>query len=155
MTGLFIDIVRSRHSCRSYSANVLTEEQKNLILEAGALAPSSRNLRPVRLFRIDDIKTIRALASCRSNGSAKALNSAVFAVAVAADKTISDVWIEDASIASAYMQMEAEDLGLGSCWIQIRLRTNDDTSAEEYVRNIISLSENLSVESIIAFGIKE
>ncbi len=155
MTGLFIDIVRSRHSCRSYSANVLTEEQKNLILEAGALAPSSRNLRPVRLFRIDDIKTIRALASCRSNGSAKALNSAVFAVVVAADKTISDVWIEDASIASAYMQMEAEDLGLGSCWIQIRLRTNDDTSAEEYVRNIISLSENLSVESIIAFGIKE
>lgn len=152
---MFIDIARSRHSCRNYSAKALTEEQKNLILEAGALAPSSRNLRPVRLFRIDDIKTIRALVSCRSNGSAKALNSAVFAVVVAADKTISDVWVEDASIASAFMQMEAEDLGLGSCWIQVRLRTNEDMSAEEFIRKTVPLPENLSVESIIAFGIKE
>lgn len=83
-----------------------------------------------------------------------ALRSAVFAVVVAADPTVSDVWIEDASIASVFMQMEAEDLGLGSCWVQIRLRNNETTSAEQYVRDRTGIPDNLTVESIIAFGHK-
>lgn len=151
---MFIDIVRARHSCRDYSPKELTEEQKSILLEAGDLAPSSRNLHPVRLIRIDDVDVIRSLVDCRAHGSTMALRSAVFAVVVAADPTVSDVWIEDASIASVFMQMEAEDLGLGSCWVQIRLRNNETASAEQYVRDRTGIPDNLAVESIIAFGHK-
>lgn len=151
---MFIDIVRTRHSCRDYSPEELTEEQKSILLEAGHLAPSSRNLHPVRLIRIDDVDVIRSLVDCRAHGSTMAFRSAVFAVVVAVDPNVSDVWIEDASIASVFMQMEAEDLGLGSCWIQIRLRGNETTSAEQYVKDKAGISDNLTIESVIAFGHK-
>ena len=50
------------------------------------------------------------------------LGDAALAIVVTADPLASDVWIEDASIASLMIQLQAEDMGLGSCWIQIRER---------------------------------
>ncbi|MBP3386455.1 MAG: nitroreductase family protein [Candidatus Methanomethylophilaceae archaeon] len=149
--GLFIDIARSRHSCRMFGESPLSDEEMRLILEAGELAPSSRNLHPVRLFPVSDTDAIRALAGCRPS-STTALKTATFAVVVAADPMVSDVWIEDCSIASIMMQLEAEDLGLGSCWIQVRLRSSVDGSAEDVVRNVLGLDTDLTVHSIIAIG---
>lgn len=148
---MFIDIARSRRSRRVFSDEPLSDEEMGLIMEAGDLAPSSRNLRPVRLVPVRDIELIRRLALCKPS-STKALESATFAVIVAADPRVSDVWIEDCSIASMMMQMEAEDLGLGSCWIQSRLRTNQDCTAEEFIIREASLDQEWVVESIIAFG---
>ena len=52
------------------------------------------------------------------------------------------------------MQMEAEDLGIGSCWIQVRLRTGNGTPAEDFVKREAGLDVNLKVLSIVAFGRK-
>jgi len=35
---------------------------------------------------------------------------------------LSNLWIEDASIAATLIQLTARDLGLGSCWIQVSER---------------------------------
>jgi nitroreductase len=82
------------------------------------------------------------------------MKGAKLAVVVMADKTKSDVWIEDCSIASILLQLTAQSLGLGSCWIQIRNRTRaDGCKSGDYVKKIIQASdENLKVESIIAIG---
>ena len=78
------------------------------------------------------------------------------AVVVTADTTKSDVWIEDASIASIIMQLQAADLGLGSCWIQVRERfTADGVSSEEYVREMFGIPEQYAVLSVISFGYKD
>ena len=78
------------------------------------------------------------------------------AVVVLADVMQSDVWVEDAAIASIYMQLQAEDLGLGSCWCQIRNRqTADDEDAAQYVRGLLNVPYQLEVLSIIGFGHKE
>ncbi len=148
---MFIDIARSRHSCRLFSEEPLSAEERGFILEAGDLAPSSRGRRPVRLVPVEDIGTIVRLASCRPSGT-KALETATFAVVVAADPSVADTWVEDASIATIMMQIEAEDLGLGSCWIQIRMRDNGGTPAEDSVKGILGLDGSLSVLSIVAFG---
>ena len=148
---MFIDIARSRHSCRLFSEEPLSDGERRLLLEAGDLAPSSRGRRPVRLVPVDDIGTIRKLASCRPS-STKALETATFAVVVAADPTVADTWIEDSSIATIMMQLEAEDLKLGSCWIQIRMRDNAGTPAEDIVKDITGLDPGFSVLSIVAFG---
>ncbi len=148
---MFIDIARSRHSCRLFSGEPLSDEERRLLLEAGDLAPSSRGRRPVRLVPVEDIDTIRKLASCRPS-STKALETATFAVIVAADPAVADTWIEDSSIATIMMQLEAEDLKLGSCWIQIRMRDNAGTPAEDIVRDIMGLDPGFSVLSIVAFG---
>lgn len=148
---MFIDLVRKRKTKRVFRDTPLTEEQMSLILEAGDRAPSSRNLRPVRLVPIRDMSLIHNLMECKDHG-ADALDTATFAVIVAADEKVCDVWIEDASIATIFMQMEAEDLGIGSCWIQTRLRFKGDMSAEDNVRRIAGLEDGLRVLSIVAFG---
>lgn len=74
----------------------------------------------------------------------------------AGEREESDVWVEDASIASIYMQLQAEDLGLGSCWCQIRNRqTEDDADAAQYVRGLLDVPYQMEVLSIIGFGYKD
>lgn len=83
------------------------------------------------------------------------LKDAALAIVVLADPLASDVWIEDASIASIYLQLQAEDLGLGSCWIQVRERfTADGVSANEYIHEVLDIPLQLQVLSIIAIGHK-
>lgn len=54
------------------------------------------------------------------------------------------------------MQLQAEDLGLGSCWCQIRNRQYDeDVDAAQYVRNLLDIPYQLEVLSIIGFGYKD
>ena len=151
MIRVFIDIARSRHSCRMFTSELLLPEEMERIMEAGDLAPSSRSRRPVRLFPIVDEGLIRRLALCKDSGT-RALETATFAVIVAADPDVSDVWIEDCSIASIMMQMEAEDLGLGSCWIQVRLRKVGDADSEDFVIREAGLDDRLKVLSVMAFG---
>ena len=78
---------------------------------------------------------------------------ASLAVIVAADESESDAWIEDCSIASILLQLTAQSLALGSCWVQVRMRkTTAGQSSEDYVRKILGAAENIRVESIIAIG---
>jgi nitroreductase len=74
-------------------------------------------------------------------------------VVVCADPNKSDVWIEDASIASIFIHLAAASLGLGSCWIQIRKRMFDEaTTSEDYVRELLNIPDALRVESIVGVG---
>ena len=90
----------------------------------------------------------------KSSGNRSAfLSNAPLGIVVTADQNLSDVWIEDASIASTFIMLTAHWLGLGSCWIQIRKRMHsEDTTAEEYIREILNIPENVNILSIIALG---
>lgn len=95
------------------------------------------------------------LSVCKPAGAAF-LKDCALAVVVLANVMESDVWVEDASIASIYMQLQAEDLGLGSCWCQIRNRQmEDDTDAAQYVRGLLDVPYQLDVLSIIGIGYKD
>lgn len=65
-----------------------------------------------------------------------------------------DVWIEDASIAAIFIQLEAEALGLGSTWIQMRLREGKDGSAEAQFRRDFAVPKQYAVLCVIAIGHK-
>jgi nitroreductase len=74
-------------------------------------------------------------------------------IVVCADQKKSDVWIEDASIASIIIHLTAASLGLGSCWIQIRKRMHNQTdSAEGYIADVLKLPADLKILSIIGIG---
>ncbi|WP_434084688.1 nitroreductase family protein [Lacrimispora xylanisolvens] len=81
------------------------------------------------------------------------LAGAPLAVAVIADHTLSDVWIEDASIAATIIQLTAQDLGLGSCWIQVRERFHkEQETAGDYIREVLRIPGQYRVECLIAIG---
>ena len=68
------------------------------------------------------------------------LKDATLAIVVMADPLASDVWIEDAAIASLMIQLQAEDLGLGSCWIQVRERfTANGIPSNEFVHDVLDI----------------
>lgn len=43
----------------------------------------------------------------------------VLVIVVIVDFLVSDVWIEDVFIVFIMIQFQVEDLGLGSCWVQV------------------------------------
>ena len=86
---------------------------------------------------------------------ATSIATAPLAVVVTADTTLSDVWVEDASIAAILMQLQAADFGLGSCWVEVRERfRGDGEPAEDYVREVLGIPENFAVPCVITFGHK-
>src|SRR6185369_15158984 len=127
-------------------------ETIELLIEALLRAPSSRGINPWEFIVVDDQGLLAKLSMSKQHGS-DFLKNAALGIVVCADSTKSDVWIEDCSIASIIVQMTALSLGLGSCWIQIRNRSHDNSkTAVEYIRELLGLPEHIKVESIIALG---
>lgn len=149
---MFLELLKARRSIRQFMEKPVEKEKIDQLVEAMLRSPSSRGLNPWEFTVVTQRERIGALAGAKAHGSAF-LKNAPLAIVVCADPTRCDVWVEDCSIAALIIHLAATDLGLGSCWIQIRLRDHDDTmSAEAYVKKALGLGENLMVEAIIAIG---
>ncbi len=150
--GDFKDLVQIRRSVRKFTEEELTPEQLQTILRAGLMSPTGKSVRGWHFIVVDDKEMLRQLSVCKDAGAGFVAEAPV-AVVVLYDTSLSDVWIEDASIASVTMQYQAADLGLGSCWAQIRLRSQaDGTLADDVLRELLGYPDNLTALSIIAFG---
>ena len=149
---MLIDIVRTRRSIRKYQDKPVEKDKIDILVETALRAPSSRGFNPWEFVMVTNSDTIAQLAKAKPHG-ASFLKGAPLAFVVCADPNKSDVWVEDASIASIMLHVAATDLGLGSCWIQIRKRAHDQKrSASAYVAEILNLRPELEVESIMAIG---
>ena len=150
----FQDLITKRRSTRKFTEELLKPEEVELLLKAALKSPASKSKNPWQFIVVEDKEQLVRLSQCKAAGS-KPLENCVLAIVVVADPLSSDVWIEDASIASIMIQLQAKDLGLGSCWIQIRERfTVNDESSGEYIREMLDIPLQLQVLSIIAIGHK-
>jgi nitroreductase len=150
-----LDLLRNRRSTRTFAETQISPELVEMLMKATLMSPSSKRTNPWQFIMVEDSTLLKTLSECKKHGSQLLAGSAL-AVVVIADPERSDVWIEDASVASIVMQLEAEDLGLGSCWVQIRKRqTADGEDSEAYVKRHLEIPENFRVLSIIGLGIKQ
>lgn len=150
----FSELISKRRSIRKFTDKLISPEDVELILKAGLKSPSSKNAKPWHFIVVEDKEQLEKLSLVKKMGC-KFLLEGALAIVVAADPLVSNVWIEDASIASIMMQLQAEDLGLGSCWIQIRDRFNAvELSSEECVKDLLGMPMQLQVLSIIVIGHK-
>ncbi len=149
---MFIDLLRARRSVRRFEERPVEREKINLLIEAMLRAPSSRGLNPWEFVVVTEKECLARLAQAKPYG-ATFVKNAPLAIVVCADPEKSDVWVEDCSIAAILLHLAATDLGLGSCWVQIRLREHDaHQMAQEYVAELLKLPEGMVVEAIIAMG---
>lgn len=148
------DLIKKRRSIRIFTNEKLSREDIMDILNAGLLAPSSKNKKPVEFVVTEDRDVLSRLKACKEKG-ADALNTAACAVAVIADRQKSDVWIESAAVAASYMQLKAEELNIGSVWIQMRKRSSGSDDSESEVRKVLNIPENYGVLCILAMGYKD
>lgn len=147
-----LSAIEKRRSIRLYTGETIPEESLAKILQVGLLAPSSRNLRPWQFIVVRDKEALAKMAKCRPVGP-QMLAGADAAIVVLGNTDDSDVWVEDCSIALTLMHLTADSLGVGSCWIQGRLRPSPDgRMAEDYLRDILGFPENYSLLAILSLG---
>jgi nitroreductase len=150
----FSELIKTRRSMRQFTDELLSGDDVKLLLRAGLIAPSSKGLHSYEFIVVEDKQMLAALSQSKSVGS-DFLAGAPLAIVVLADPTVSDVWIEDASVAATHILLQAEDLGLGACWIQVRNRyTADERSTEQIVKSLLGIPDKFGVVCIIAVGHK-
>ena len=147
-----LEILRHRRSVRQYVPGEIPEAQLWAVLQAGMLAPSGKALRPWEFIVVRDRKTLDRLTDCRSVAMPM-FRGAACAIVVVGDPEQSDVWVEDCSAAMAQMHLMADALGLGSCWVQGRLReAADGRASEAFVRDLLGIPERFRLEAILTLG---
>lgn len=147
-----LDLLLTRRSCRKFEDRAVEAEKKEKLLQAAQLGPTGKNTRPWEFVVVEKKETLQKLSDCRQPNQ-PFLPKTPLAIVVLGNTQKTDTWVEDASISAILMQLEAEKLGLGSCWVQIRLReSNQGMSSEEYVRKLLGIPEHMAVLSIIAVG---
>jgi nitroreductase len=115
----FLELAKQRSSVRAYQPKPVEREKVDMILQAGRVAPTAANMQPNKFLVLSDEPSLSKLAKGTNH------HGAPLAVIVCADKQTAwtrpfdkaSMFDIDATIATDHMMMEAEDLGLGSCWI--------------------------------------
>lgn len=150
----FAELMRLRRSMRKFTDERLSSEDVAQLLKSALMSPSSKGKHAWHFVVVDDREMLEKLSMCKAQG-ADFLSGAAMAIVVVGDPSESDVWIEDASVASTVLLYQAEDLGLGACWIQVRERyTAEGEPADNIVRFLLNIPEPLRVVSIVAVGHK-
>jgi nitroreductase len=149
---MFMPLIRKRRSIRVFHDRPVEKEKIDLILEAALRSPSSRGNNPWHFVVVTERPILEALSRAKPHG-ASFLKDAPLGIVVCADASKSDVWIEDASIAALMIQLAAESLELGSCWVQFRERRQaDERTSEEYIAEQLRLPAGLKVLAAVAIG---
>jgi len=149
---MFLPLIRKRRSIRKYQPRSVEADKLETLMEAALRAPSSMGTNPWEFIVVTDPATLEKLSKAKPHG-ATFLKDAPLGIVVCADPGKSTVWIEDTSIASIFIHLAAESMGLGSCWIQIRERMHDeDTPAEAYISGVLNIPPPLNVEAVIGIG---
>lgn len=150
----FKDLVQLRRSHRKFTDSELDGDDVKMIVRAGLMAPTSKGQRNWHFIIVDEKDTIEKLADAKDMGS-QFMKGAPLAIVVIGDPQQNDCWVEDGSIAAISMQLQAEELGLGTCWVQMRGRgLSDGTSAGNIIRGILGMPDNYDVLCVLAVGHK-
>lgn len=109
----------TRRSIRKYKETPVSREQIDKIMEAGLYAASGRGLQSPVIIAVTD-KEMRdkiAAANAKIMGTENdPFYGAPVILIVIADKT-APTYVYDGSLTLGSMMLEAEELGLGTCWI--------------------------------------
>ncbi len=150
----FKDLVQQRRSHRKFTADEIDGEDVKMILRAGLMSPTSKGQRAWQFVVVDNKADLEKLSDAKDLGGAF-IKDAAMAIVVLGDPMQNDCWVEDGSIAAITMQYQAEELGIGSCWVQMRGRgLSDGTTADMVIQGVLGIPENLSCLCVLALGRK-
>ncbi|MDK2813707.1 MAG: hypothetical protein PWQ08_962 [Clostridiales bacterium] len=115
----FSSLVADRYSVRKYEAKKVEEEKLRAILEAGRVAPSAHNSRPIKLIVVQSEEGLEKIKKATNAHGAPLViitcgDTKTAAVRPADGRPLVDV---DTSIVTDHMMLQASALNLGTCWI--------------------------------------
>ena len=115
----FLEIIRTRRSCRSYKSEQITDAQLSAVLEAGTYAPTSRGLQSPFIVAIQNKELLDNLAKMNAQVMGVTTNpyydAPTYVLVFVPENAPNGV--QDASLVLENMMLAAHAQGLGSCWI--------------------------------------
>lgn len=158
---LFQQLVQSRRSIRRFLDKPVEREKILCCLEAARVAPSADNVQPWRFLVIDEPEIIEILAKKSFSGiyfiSKFAAKAPVLIVILARldiianriGKQIQNInfYLIDIGIAGEHIVLQAEELGLGTCWI--------GWFNARQTRKILRIPRRYKIVSLMAMGYYE
>ena len=145
----FETLCQVRRSIRKYTEQKVEREKLEYILRCALMSPSGKRTNPWEFYVVTDTEKLRQMAGCRTYGSGM-FETAQAAIVVALDASLTDTWQSDGAIAAQNIWLAAADQGLGACWCQVYQREG----AEELVRRLADIPENLTVLCVMSLGYK-
>ncbi|MBR1810624.1 MAG: nitroreductase family protein [Clostridia bacterium] len=117
----FLTLATARYSVRKFSDQPVETEKLNKILEAGKIAPTAKNNQPQKIYVLQSADALEKV-----NGLTKCIYGAKTVLLCAYDKnqvwsnpleTVETAGEVDVSIVATHMMLQAQELGIGSCWV--------------------------------------
>jgi nitroreductase len=140
--------LRKRRSIRSYLKTPIEEEKLNKVLEAARISPTAKNRQEWKFIVVksEDIKQ-KLLPAVK--GRRFVVEAPVIIVACATESSFimpcgQPAYTVDLSIAMSYMILEAQELGLGTCWL--------GGFFEDQVKEILEIPESVRVVAMTPLG---
>ncbi|MCR4818857.1 MAG: nitroreductase family protein [Fretibacterium sp.] len=116
----FLELAKSRYSCRKFSDRAVEKEKIDKIIEAAIAAPTAKNLQPWKLWVLQSEKAmtnVKEVTACHFGAS----------VVLAVGGYAKDAWVRpfdqrnfedvDAAIVGTHIMMAVQDMGLGTTWV--------------------------------------
>ena len=107
----FIELCQRRRSIRKYTNQPVEQEKTDYLLRCALMSPSSKRTNPWEFVVVRDEAKLRPMASCRTYGS-QMFATAMAAIVVAVDPSLSDTWMADGAIAAEHILLAAAEQGL-------------------------------------------
>ena len=157
---MILESIRGRRSIRKYVTTPVTKEQTEMLLEAAMLSPSACNTRPWRFLAISNREMLSRLAEVHPH--AKMLTTAALCIVVIAlphtqegmrDGLAVGFYPQDCGAATQNILLQAEHMGLGSCWCGVYPKENTSKVVSEVLADYLTPSD--VVFSLIAIGEKD
>lgn len=149
VTNDMLDLIHARRSIRRFTAEDVTEDQLQALLDSGAVAPSRLDRRPVHYIVIRSPETKTLLAE--SLRVRPYLEQAPVVIAVCADPQRSSVWELDGSAAIENILLAATSMGLGATWVGSK-GSEFWARAIDALRETVGLPSNIDVVSLVCIG---
>jgi len=153
-----LDLIKNRKSVRDFLDKPVERDKIMMCLEAARLAPSASNSQPWRFIVVDDTELKNKLCAA-AFGGLYFVNSfcqtAPVMVVVISEKSKflariggmfrgTKYYLIDIGVAGEHFVLEAEDLGLGTCWI--------GWFNERGVKSVLNIPQNKKIDILIALG---
>ena len=153
-----LDLLKQRKSVRDFLDRPVEREKIMMCLEAARLAPSACNSQPWRFIVVDDKQLKNKLCRAAFSGI-YLINSfckrAPVIVVVISEKSRflariggmfrgTKYYLIDIGVACEHFVLQAEDLGLGTCWI--------GWFNEGAVKSILNVPQHKKIDILIALG---
>lgn len=145
-----LKIIKERRSVRRYRPDPIPEEALLRVLDAARFSPSGKNLQPWKFIIVRDKALKRHLAEASNRQSFIAEAPVIVVACGFPDRCYSRMgnymksWPVDVAIAVEHMILQAQEEGMGTCWI--------GAFEEEEVKSLLNVPDGVRVLALTPLG---